>query len=1230
MNGLSKPSPHQQVEKLTARLRDIEEQVASLRSALDEVQRELAEEPTAEELPMAEAPVVPPVPPPVAEKIEPVPQPEIPAPPGAAPPPPVADPGPPTRPEAIPPPDSEPGRTTLETQIGTVWFTRLGLIAIVIGFALLAKLVHPYLQPWHKVAVSYLASFGLFFLGRRLPRKVATFAKPVMAGGVALSFFTSFAAHFVAPMQCVSLWTSLFLMALAAGWLFMCAERWGSEPTAGLALLLGHIAAYVAGGEADSFSLSAILMLSGVALLLFVRHRWSPLTLFALAAAYLSHLLWYVQDYSPADPGQRFWVNFIFLTAYYLLFTAADLLFHRDRHGADEPKNGARQQVSGRSVGPASIVLYATMAAALFHDTALYWDRIHWFLFPLALLQVALLATHRSYRNPDFALYGVCASLFAMLALFSLFDGLTLNLALAAEAVLLLVLSRKLDLWFLNPLAQLVLAINFIHFWTSNASRPARWPEWLGGVITASVYAVKARLEETWKGFSPDEDTAQPSWLIRLKAAYEPCLFPLALLHAPLAALIAAWQTHAFFDPGMSSLIVALLSVLAGLLALVMASRALLLTVWGLQFGVVLLLLDGRLGDASAATQVGNWNIRQLAALLAVAGGSWFTYLTRIRTPAASRLMALGSFVPGTLALLVAPSSAGEIASWPWLALAGPIVLWFTAHLLIRPVYQDTPAGRAIWFDRLTVDALSYPGLWQYGLAAAAALTTWYAANTVWPHSGYGLWVLAASMALLIACIMRVPGKALPVGLFVLQALTVAGAHRFTELPATPATRTLAWALGALMAAAALRSAVALRSRNRTPNLLLPFLHIVLLSLLGSIFWLHCPGLFASSAAWVLLFGIGWIAMEVIDTEAHDPQSDTDPLRRQMFFLLPIASAWMALVIAMITAVTADTAMGGVRIHLALGALFGLLALLRRSAPLAAALSILLVCTHVIVLAHIGLTHAVRMNPLFVFLLWLVTIAVGAGCERLSQHWRSRLSPNRHALMVYGFALAYFLGLVTAWRLGGVRLEMLTGIRSAALVGIVLPAVVLAYAGCRFRLPGLLHGIIAYLGALLAWIILASFSDAPRFAARLALAGGLTAILYLVIERIVLRTYLKGLIPRLRQRLFLWHRLLVVAAAAILVTVFYFDAELRGSWTTLGWSVTATGMMLMGFTLKDGSYRRTSLGLFFLCIARIVLVDTAQLELFYRTVAYITLGVCLLVASYFYTRFKDDIAKWLE
>jgi uncharacterized membrane protein len=81
---------------------------------------------------------------------------------------------------------------------------------------------------------------------------------------------------------------------------------------------------------------------------------------------------------------------------------------------------------------------------------------------------------------------------------------------------------------------------------------------------------------------------------------------------------------------------------------------------------------------------------------------------------------------------------------------------------------------------------------------------------------------------------------------------------------------------------------------------------------------------------------------------------------------------------------------------------------------------------------------------------------------------------------------------------------------------------------------------------------------------------------------------------------------------------------------SVGWSVYAGLLLAIGIARKSAAARLFSIGLFAIVIFKVFLYDTSNLSNFYRFVSFITLGVILLIAGYFYNRYKDRIEEFIK
>jgi hypothetical protein len=68
------------------------------------------------------------------------------------------------------------------------------------------------------------------------------------------------------------------------------------------------------------------------------------------------------------------------------------------------------------------------------------------------------------------------------------------------------------------------------------------------------------------------------------------------------------------------------------------------------------------------------------------------------------------------------------------------------------------------------------------------------------------------------------------------------------------------------------------------------------------------------------------------------------------------------------------------------------------------------------------------------------------------------------------------------------------------------------------------------------------------------------------------------------------------------------------------WSVNATALLVLGFMRRVAPLRYLALGLFAVTVVKVVLFDLAKLEMIYRIISFMVLGILLLFASWLYQR----------
>lgn len=311
---------------LGMRIREMEEQV----------KREAAQEPAIEP-PARLLPVGPP----------PLPRPVVPPPLPDAPPPATA-----RIPEAVGPPSEAPSREApappplpsksvaedgIEMHFGRVWLVRIGIVILLTGIVFLGNFawqeVVVRLGAGGKLALVYLAGIALAGLGALLSRRreqMRGYANVLTGGGLATIYYATYAAHFVASLRVISspVAGGALLLMVAAGIIWM-ADRRSWEAVATVTTALAFYTAAI--NPHGSFALFSNLVLSLIAITLFVRRSWRAIPFVSLAGCYLGFVFWRFHQTGSllsvsVDGTAAFAGALVFPLCYWLVFSVATFL----------------------------------------------------------------------------------------------------------------------------------------------------------------------------------------------------------------------------------------------------------------------------------------------------------------------------------------------------------------------------------------------------------------------------------------------------------------------------------------------------------------------------------------------------------------------------------------------------------------------------------------------------------------------------------------------------------------------------------------------------------------------------------------------------------------------------------------------------------------------------------------------------------------------------------------
>jgi hypothetical protein len=98
-------------------------------------------------------------------------------------------------------------------------------------------------------------------------------------------------------------------------------------------------------------------------------------------------------------------------------------------------------------------------------------------------------------------------------------------------------------------------------------------------------------------------------------------------------------------------------------------------------------------------------------------------------------------------------------------------------------------------------------------------------------------------------------------------------------------------------------------------------------------------------------------------------------------------------------------------------------------------------------------------------------------------------------------------------------------------------------------------------------------------------------------------------------------------ATALLTLLLYY--EVSGRLLTVAWTLEGTLLLLAGFALRERALRLSGLVLLGACVLKAFIYDFQELDTIYRILSFIVLGLLMLGVSLIYTRYKEQIRRYL-
>ena len=188
------------------------------------------------------------------------------------------------------------GDDNAEVRLGAWWTTRVGALLAVIGVVFFGAYISLNTMPWMKFIELAAIALGVSAFGLWLTRKFEIFGGVVLAGGLALGYFTTYAGYALPAVKVIdNVWMAVGCQ-IAAVAIIVAAALWRrSQTIATLAVGLGFVTAVFSrnGGLAE-FALLTAGLLGAVSVGLQRRRGWEAPSVVAMPCAYgLLALVWH-------------------------------------------------------------------------------------------------------------------------------------------------------------------------------------------------------------------------------------------------------------------------------------------------------------------------------------------------------------------------------------------------------------------------------------------------------------------------------------------------------------------------------------------------------------------------------------------------------------------------------------------------------------------------------------------------------------------------------------------------------------------------------------------------------------------------------------------------------------------------------------------------------------------------------------------------------------------------
>jgi uncharacterized membrane protein len=519
----------------------VEQQLAELRERVTHLERTLAERGTA---PARQEPA--------ARAIQPV---TMAAPPASALPPMTASTqseaeasAPPPRPQQAHAPrfaSIEPegaAQPSLESRIGSQWFNRIGILAVLIGVAWFLKLAfdNHWIGAAGRVLIGLLAGASLIAWSERFRKhayvRFSWSLKAIGTGVLYLSLWAAFSLYHLIPSTAA--FAAMIVVTAFNGFLAWIQD---AELLALYAIVGGlSTPALLSTGENHEVALFTYLLLLNVAVLVLVALRpWSRLLCGAFFGTVVYFAMWAAEFYS----NDEFGTTAFFLACYFLIFALAPRLVRLRNDEAASPSAWDNLAVIAVPVANAALGFlgFYMMLEHAGSTAAEPWVAVAFAAFYLGLLWLPRVGILRDSPAPLAPLHLTTAVVFLTMAIPLKAHGRWLTIGWLVEGGALVWAARRIGSHLLRVLAILCLAMGLVVLVIQNPTASTtpvfneRFATYFVGIAVCGFVA--------WLAFQAVHDAEESSWT----PTWEALAVSSALAVNALILLAVGWEIHSYW-----------------------------------------------------------------------------------------------------------------------------------------------------------------------------------------------------------------------------------------------------------------------------------------------------------------------------------------------------------------------------------------------------------------------------------------------------------------------------------------------------------------------------------------------------------------------------------------------------------------------------------------------------------------------------------------------------------